>query len=56
MAANDLPKPDYAKNMRLVGWNDQGGRSDGVQIMLAAALTFEFRPEPGGIDQPELPV
>ena len=30
----DLPKPDYARNMRLVGHCDQGGRPDGVQIMV----------------------
>src|SRR6187399_1316435 len=30
----DLPKPDYAHNMRLVGHSDQGGRADGVQIMV----------------------
>jgi hypothetical protein len=30
----DLPKPDYARNMRLVGHSDQGGRPDGVQVMV----------------------
>jgi hypothetical protein len=30
----DLPRPDYARNMRLVGYCDQGGRPDGVQIMV----------------------
>ena len=30
----DLPQPDYARNMRLIGYSDQGGRSDGVQIMV----------------------
>ena len=30
----DLPKPDHAHNMRLVGYSDQGGRPDGVQIMV----------------------
>ena len=29
-----LPKPDYARNMRLVGYSDQGGRPDGVQVMV----------------------
>jgi len=28
------PQPDYARNMRLVGHCDQGGRPDGVQIMV----------------------
>ncbi len=30
----DLPTPDYARNMRLVGHCDQGGRPDGVQVMV----------------------
>jgi hypothetical protein len=31
---SDLPKPDYARNMRLIGHSDQGGRPDGVQVMV----------------------
>ena len=31
---SELPKPDYARNMRLVGHTDQGGRPDGVQVMV----------------------
>ncbi|WP_153769012.1 hypothetical protein [Labrenzia sp. CE80] len=34
MASQDLPKPDYAKNMKLIGYSDQGGRPDGVQLMV----------------------
>src|SRR5215469_15421370 len=30
----DLPKPDYARAMRIIGHSDQGGRPDGVQIMV----------------------
>ena len=30
----DLPKPDYARNMRILAHCDQGGRPDGVQIMV----------------------
>ena len=30
----DLPKPDYARNLRIIGHCDQGGRPDGVQIMV----------------------
>jgi hypothetical protein len=30
----DLPKPDYARAMRIVGYSDQGGRPDGVQVMV----------------------
>jgi hypothetical protein len=32
--SSELPRPDYARNMRLIGHCDQGGRPDGVQIML----------------------
>ena len=31
---SDLLKPDYARNMRIVGYTDQGGRPDGVQVMV----------------------
>jgi hypothetical protein len=31
----ELPEPEYARNMRLLGYSDQGGRPDGVQIMVA---------------------
>jgi hypothetical protein len=27
-----LPKPDYARNMRIVGETDQSGLPDGVQV------------------------
>ena len=30
----ELPQADYARNMRLIGYCDQGGRPDGVQIMV----------------------
>ena len=36
----DLPKPDYAHNMRVVGWSDQGGRPDGVQIMVHRGYAY----------------
>ena len=29
----DLPKPDYARDMRIVGYCDRGGRPDSVQVM-----------------------
>ncbi len=32
--STDLPKPDYASNMKLIGYSDQGGRPDGVQVMV----------------------
>ena len=34
MASQDLPKPDFARNMTLIGHSDQGGRPDGVQLMV----------------------
>jgi len=36
----DLPKPDHARNMRLIGYSDQGGRPDGVQVMVANGHAF----------------
>ncbi len=30
---SDLPRSDHARNMRIVGYSDQGGRPDGVQIL-----------------------
>src|SRR5215470_491559 len=35
-----LPQPDYAHNMRLVGHSDQGGRPDGVQIMVHRGFAY----------------
>src|SRR5258707_10568077 len=40
MSSQDLPKPDYAKNMKLIGHTDQGGRPDGVQIMVNKGYAF----------------
>ena len=34
MASRELPTPDYLHNMRLLGQSDQGGRPDGVQVMV----------------------
>jgi hypothetical protein len=31
---SELPKPDFARNMRIVCHSDQGGRPDGVQVMV----------------------
>jgi len=40
MASQNLPKPDYAKNMKLIGHSDQGGRPDGVQLMINKGFAF----------------
>jgi hypothetical protein len=37
---NDLPKPDTARNMRIVGHTDQGGRPDGVQAMVHRGFAY----------------
>src|SRR5262249_49326817 len=38
--SGDLPKPDYARNMRLVGYCEQGGRPDGVQVMVHRGYAY----------------
>ena len=40
MAILDLPKPDYAHRMKLIGHSDQGGRPDGVQLMVNKGHAF----------------
>jgi hypothetical protein len=37
---SDLPKPDYARNMCIVGHSDQGGRPDGVQVMVHRGFAY----------------
>ena len=36
----ELPKPDYARNMRILGHCDQGGRADGVQVMVSGGYAY----------------
>jgi hypothetical protein len=40
MVSNDLPKPDLAQRMRLIGYSDQGGRPDGVQLMVEKGFAY----------------
>ncbi|TPM26880.1 hypothetical protein [Mesorhizobium sp. B2-3-5] len=40
MSSQDLPKPDFARNMRLIGHSDQGGRPDGVQLMVDKGFAY----------------
>ena len=35
-----LPTPQYSRNMRLIGYSDQGGRPDGVQIMVNRGYAY----------------
>ncbi len=37
---SDLLTPDYARNMRLIGHSDQGGRADGIQIMVSGGFAY----------------
>lgn len=32
--------PDYSHNMSFVGWSDQGGRGDGVQVMVSGGYAY----------------
>ena len=36
----ELPKPDYARNTRIVGHSDQGGRPDAVQVMVHRGFAY----------------
>lgn len=40
MSTLELPKPDYARNLRIIGHSDQGGRSDGVQVMVSGGYAY----------------
>lgn len=40
MPSRDLPKPDLARHFRLIGHSDQGGRPDGVQLMVSRGFAF----------------
>ncbi|PWC11566.1 LVIVD repeat-containing protein [Brenneria corticis] len=40
MASQPLPTPDYSRNMRLIGHSDQGGRPDGVQVMVHRGYAY----------------
>src|ERR1700750_2455290 len=37
---SELPKPDYARNMRIIGHSDQGGRPDAVQVMVHRGFAY----------------
>lgn len=40
MAKQELPHPDYSRNMRLIGHSDQGDRPDGVQVMVHRGYAY----------------
>src|SRR6201987_2900756 len=35
-----LPTPQYSRNVRLIGYSDQGGRPDGVQFMINRGCAY----------------
>ena len=35
-----MPTPDYAHRMRMIGHSDQGGRPDGVQLMVHKGFAY----------------
>ncbi|KHT17836.1 LVIVD repeat-containing protein [Pectobacterium brasiliense] len=40
MASTPLPTHEYSRNMRLIGHSDQGGRPDGVQVMVHRGYAY----------------
>jgi len=44
----DLPPVDFARNMRLIGHSDQGGRGDGLQVMIHRGHAYVAHPWSGG--------
>lgn len=40
----ELPRPDFARNMRLVGHSPIGGRGDGLQIMVHRGFAYVAHP------------
>jgi hypothetical protein len=45
---SDLAQPDYARNMRLIGHSDQGGRGDGLQVMVHRGYAYIGHPWSAG--------
>ncbi|WP_181703129.1 LVIVD repeat-containing protein [Chthonobacter albigriseus] len=40
----ELPRPDFARNMRLIGHSDIGGRGDGLQLMVHRGHAYVAHP------------
>jgi hypothetical protein len=40
MSSDDILQPTYTKKMRILGHSDQGGRADGVQIMVHKGYAY----------------
>lgn len=46
---SDLLIPDHARNMRILGHSDQGGRADGIQVMVSGGYAYVGHVFSGGI-------
>ncbi|MBB6484557.1 LVIVD repeat-containing protein [Rhizobium lusitanum] len=44
MPSTELPKPDFARNMKLIGHSDIGGRGDGLQLMVHRGYAYVAHP------------
>ncbi len=42
--SHDLPRPDFARNMKLIGHSDIGGRGDGLQVMVHRGFAYVAHP------------
>ena len=42
--SDDLPRPDHARNMKLVGHSGIGGRGDGLQVMVHRGFAYVAHP------------
>jgi hypothetical protein len=42
--SHDLPRPDFARNMKLIGHSDIGGRGDGLQLMVHRGHAYVAHP------------
>lgn len=48
MSRPDLPATEYAKNMKLIGHSDQGGKGDGLQVMVHRGFAYVGQPWSAG--------
>ena len=48
MPSQEVPVPSYARNLRLIGFTDQGGRPDGNQLMVHRGYAYVGHISSGG--------
>ncbi len=44
----EFPAPDYARNIRVISHSDQGGRADGMQLMVHRGYAYVSHMFSGG--------